>query len=239
MSIICSNCKTKNKSTSTYCVNCGSLLPGATETIVLCVSYDLVLRDAGTAKLQVVKAVKETFDLGLKEAKDLVDGAPSVLVEGITKAEAEDFKNTIEKAGAVVELRKHVVAPKGYRLIRVDDQDALLTKEEVETIKKINEALDGVVEIKPSGDINWNDLKRVLCEYKKKYDNDNRSLFDKFSWSDIIEGNEDEVWLQKIKEILWETRNPSKVEISKDEYERLRRHADMSLWDKFKDMLGL
>lgn len=68
-------------------------------------SFDVVLKEAGAAKLQVVKAVKEACGLGLKEAKDLVDGAPSTLKEGLAKDEAENLKKTIEAAGAVVELK--------------------------------------------------------------------------------------------------------------------------------------
>ena len=68
-------------------------------------SFDVVLVEAGSAKLQVVKAVKEACGLGLKEAKDLVDGAPATLKEGMAKDEAENLKKTIEGAGAVVELK--------------------------------------------------------------------------------------------------------------------------------------
>lgn len=68
-------------------------------------SFDVVLKSAGAAKLQVVKAVKEACGLGLKEAKDLVDGAPSTLKEGMAKAEAENLKAAIEAEGAKVELK--------------------------------------------------------------------------------------------------------------------------------------
>ena len=68
-------------------------------------SFDVVLKEVGAAKLQVVKAVKEACGLGLKEAKDLVDGAPSTLKEGLSKDEAENLKKTIEAAGAEVELK--------------------------------------------------------------------------------------------------------------------------------------
>ena len=68
-------------------------------------SFDVVLVDAGAAKLQVVKAVKEACGLGLKEAKDLVDGVPSTLKEGMSKDEAENLKKAIEEAGAKVELK--------------------------------------------------------------------------------------------------------------------------------------
>lgn len=68
-------------------------------------SFDVVLKSAGAAKLQVVKAVKEACGLGLKEAKDLVDGAPSTVKEGMSKDEAENLKKTLEAAGAEVELK--------------------------------------------------------------------------------------------------------------------------------------
>ena len=67
--------------------------------------FDVVLVDAGAAKLQVVKAVKEACGLGLKEAKDMVDGAPSTLKEGMPKADAEALKKTLEEAGAKIELK--------------------------------------------------------------------------------------------------------------------------------------
>ena len=67
-------------------------------------SFDVVLKSAGSAKLQVVKAVKEHCGLGLKEAKDLVDGAPSKIKEGVAKEEAESLKKALEEAGAEVEL---------------------------------------------------------------------------------------------------------------------------------------
>ena len=67
--------------------------------------FDVVLKSAGAAKLQVVKAVKEACGLGLKEAKELVDGAPSTLKEGMPKADAEALKKTLEEAGAEIELK--------------------------------------------------------------------------------------------------------------------------------------
>ena len=68
-------------------------------------SCDVVLAEVGGAKLAVVKAVKEACGLGLKEAKDLVDGAPSTLKEGLSKDEAENLKKAIEEAGAKIELK--------------------------------------------------------------------------------------------------------------------------------------
>ncbi|MFY8009947.1 MAG: 50S ribosomal protein L7/L12 [Flavobacterium sp.] len=67
--------------------------------------FTVVLKDAGASKLAVVKAVKELTGLGLKEAKDIVDGAPSNIKEGVSKAEAEGLKKSLEEAGAVVELK--------------------------------------------------------------------------------------------------------------------------------------
>ena len=68
-------------------------------------SFDVVLAEVGATKLQVVKAVKEACGLGLKEAKDLVDGAPSTIKVGVAKDEAENLKKAIEAAGAKVELK--------------------------------------------------------------------------------------------------------------------------------------
>lgn len=68
-------------------------------------SFDVVLADAGASKLAIVKLVKEITGLGLKEAKDLVDGAPKAIKEGVAKAEAEDIKKQLEDAGAKVELK--------------------------------------------------------------------------------------------------------------------------------------
>ena len=67
--------------------------------------FDVVLKSAGAQKLAVVKAVKEACGLGLKEAKDLVDAAPSTLKEGMAKAEAESLKKAIEESGAEVEVK--------------------------------------------------------------------------------------------------------------------------------------
>ena len=68
-------------------------------------SFDVVLKEVGAAKLQVVKAVKEACGLNLKDAKDLVDGAPSTLKEGMPKADAEALKKTLEEVGAEIELK--------------------------------------------------------------------------------------------------------------------------------------
>ena len=68
-------------------------------------SFDVILAEVGGQKLQVVKAVKEACGLGLKEATDLVDGAPATVKEGLSKEEAENLKKSIEAAGAKVELK--------------------------------------------------------------------------------------------------------------------------------------
>ncbi|MAM70087.1 MAG: 50S ribosomal protein L7/L12 [Gammaproteobacteria bacterium] len=67
--------------------------------------FDVVLTAAGDKKVNVIKAVRAITGLGLKEAKDLVDGAPSPIKEGASKSEAEDFKKQLEEAGATVELK--------------------------------------------------------------------------------------------------------------------------------------
>ena len=79
----------------------GAAAPAAEEKT----SFDVVLAEVGATKLQVVKAVKEACGLGLKEAKDLVDGAPATIKEGLSKEEAENLKKTIEAVGAKVELK--------------------------------------------------------------------------------------------------------------------------------------
>lgn len=68
-------------------------------------AFDVILTSAGQAKLQVVKVVKDLTGLGLKEAKDLVDGAPKAVKEGVSKEEAESVKSQLEEAGAEVEVK--------------------------------------------------------------------------------------------------------------------------------------
>ena len=68
-------------------------------------TFDVILKSAGAAKLGVVKIVKDITGLGLKEAKDLVDGAPKPVKEGISKEDAENVKKQLEEAGAEVEVK--------------------------------------------------------------------------------------------------------------------------------------
>lgn len=68
-------------------------------------SFDVVLKDVGANKIQVIKVVRDVTGLGLKEAKELVDGAPKVIKEGASKAEAEDIKAKLEEQGAKVTLK--------------------------------------------------------------------------------------------------------------------------------------
>lgn len=68
-------------------------------------SFDVILKSAGSAKLAIVKLVKDLTGLGLKEAKELVDGAPKPLKEGVTKDEADALKKQLEEAGAEVEVK--------------------------------------------------------------------------------------------------------------------------------------
>ncbi len=67
-------------------------------------SFDVVLKEAGANKIPVIKVVRDATGLGLKEAKDLVDGAPKTIKEGVSKEEAEELKAKFEEAGATVEL---------------------------------------------------------------------------------------------------------------------------------------
>ena len=76
----------------------------AAEAVEEKTSFDVILKSAGAAKLAIVKLVKEQTGLGLKEAKDLVDGAPSKIKEGVDKATAEALKKVLEEGGAEVEI---------------------------------------------------------------------------------------------------------------------------------------
>ena len=78
----------------------GDAAAGAEKT-----EFDVILAGAGDNKVAVIKAVRAITSLGLKEAKDLVDGAPKPIKEGVSKAEADDFKKQLEEAGASVEVK--------------------------------------------------------------------------------------------------------------------------------------
>jgi len=78
---------------------------GGGEAAAAKTTFDVILKEAGAAKLGVVKVVKDLTGLGLKEAKDLVDGAPKPVKEGIAKEEAESIKKALEEAGAKVEIK--------------------------------------------------------------------------------------------------------------------------------------
>lgn len=67
--------------------------------------FDVVLKEAGAKKINVIKVIRELTSLGLKDAKELVDGAPKTVKEGVSKEEAEDAKKKLEEAGAAVELK--------------------------------------------------------------------------------------------------------------------------------------
>ena len=78
---------------------------GATAAAEEKTSFNVVLKEAGDQKIKVITAVKNELGLGLKEAKDLVDGAPKTLKENVAKAEAEELKAKLEEVGAVIELQ--------------------------------------------------------------------------------------------------------------------------------------
>lgn len=77
----------------------------AAEAVEEKTEFDAILKDVGSEKIKVIKAVRELTGLGLKEAKDLVDGAPKTVKEGLAKAEAEEAQKKLEAAGAKVELK--------------------------------------------------------------------------------------------------------------------------------------
>lgn len=78
---------------------------GGAEAAVEKTEFDVMLESAGAGKLKVVKEVKTLLGLGLKEAKDLVDGAPSMIKQGVSKEEAESIKTVLEEAGATIEIK--------------------------------------------------------------------------------------------------------------------------------------
>ncbi len=78
----------------------GAAAPAAEQT-----EFTVVLKEAGAKKIEVIKVVRELTQLGLKEAKDLVDGAPKTVKEGVAKADAETMKKKLEEAGAKVEIK--------------------------------------------------------------------------------------------------------------------------------------
>ena len=77
----------------------------AAETVEEQTEFDVILTGAGDKKIQVIKVVRALTGLGLKEAKDLVDGAPKAVKEGVSKAEAEDVKKQIEEGGGIVDVK--------------------------------------------------------------------------------------------------------------------------------------
>ena len=79
-------------------------MPAAAEEVEEKSTFDIVLKDAGSNKISTIKVVRELTELGLKEAKDLVDGAPQTVKEGVSKDDAEAAKAKFEEAGATVEL---------------------------------------------------------------------------------------------------------------------------------------
>ena len=79
----------------------GAAAPAAEEQT----EFTVILKEGGAKKIQVIKVIREITSLGLKEAKDLVDGAPKTVKEGVTKAEADELKKRLEDQGAVVELK--------------------------------------------------------------------------------------------------------------------------------------
>lgn len=79
----------------------GAAAPAAEEKT----EFDVILKDVGAKKIQVIKVIREVTSLGLKEAKDLVDGAPSTVKEGVSKDEADQIKAKLEEQGATVELK--------------------------------------------------------------------------------------------------------------------------------------
>jgi len=79
--------------------------PAAAEAEEEQTEFEIILKEIGSQKIKVIKAVREVTSLGLKEAKDLVDGAPKTVKEGVTKEEAEEIKKKFEEQGATIEIK--------------------------------------------------------------------------------------------------------------------------------------
>ena len=84
---------------------CSSTAGAAAPAVEEQTEFTVILKEGGAKKIQVIKVIREITSLGLKEAKDLVDGAPKTVKEGASKAEAEEIKKKLEDQGAVVELK--------------------------------------------------------------------------------------------------------------------------------------
>ncbi len=82
-----------------------AVAPAAAEAVEEKTAFDVELSEAGAQKINVIKAIRELTQLGLKEAKDLVDAAPKIVKEGVSKADAENMKKKLEEAGAKVTLK--------------------------------------------------------------------------------------------------------------------------------------
>ena len=78
---------------------------GAAAAVEEQTEFTVILKEGGAKKINVIKVIREVTSLGLKEAKDLVDGAPKTIKEGVSKAEADEIKKKLEEQGAVVELK--------------------------------------------------------------------------------------------------------------------------------------
>ena len=88
-----------------YGIEAAAAVAAAAEAVVEKTEFDVILQSAGAAKLTVVKEVKNILGLGLKEAKDMVDGAPATLKTGVSKDEAATIKAALEAAGATIEVK--------------------------------------------------------------------------------------------------------------------------------------
>lgn len=92
-------------SASSFAASAGPAAGGAAEASEEKDSFTVVLKDSGSAKIQVIKVLRELTGLGLKEAKDMTDKTPATVKEGVKKADAEEMKKKLEESGAVVELK--------------------------------------------------------------------------------------------------------------------------------------
>lgn len=101
----CANCGAGLNAEDRFCGECGQAVPPADARPADRGEFDVILSTAGENKIQVIKVVRELTGLGLKDAKDLVEGAPNPVKTMVTKAEAEDIRKKLEEVGAKVQVK--------------------------------------------------------------------------------------------------------------------------------------
>jgi len=184
---------------------------------------DVFLTSAGANKLLVVKVVKESIGLSLKEAKDYVDEVPFLLKVGITKKEANMLKKEIEAAGATLEIRQHIDSKLGYVLIKTLEYQKLLS-ERNRILEKGYAPLGYHIE---------KDGQKLDDRIERNDTTPSTNGFSTAAFNFSFKGKSNASYLTKIQ------KKPLEITINKTEYDNLKKRANMSLWEKIKESVGL